>query len=328
MIGPARSGAVVQLPVMGDFLPGPGYPLDSASHLREHLVWMRLQGRSDRTLAARRRAVVRLAEHLGADPAHAGFDQLYGWQVALLRVSKTLVRHQTALVRPFYGWLHALGHRADNPAALLPLPKARRGVPRPIAEATLITAITSAPPRLLPWLLLAGWSGLRAEEIARIAVEDFFVDADGETWVRVLGKGDVIRHAPIPRWAWPLIAATLPATGRAWRRVRGRDRNIAPVTAQHVSQYCNHYLRHKVGVDDTLHSLRHRVATLTYEQTGDLRLVQDLLGHAQLSTTAVYTRVAPARMAVAVNALPRPDVLPRPERHLHVVDPTTAGGTA
>lgn len=305
-------------------LPGPTWPLEKVSHLADHLVWMRLQGRADTTLYARRRMMVRLADHLGADPLHAGYDDLYGWQVALLSTSTTLVRWSTALIRPYYRWCHRLGHRSDDPAALLPVPRPRRGLPRPIAEEQLQVAVAGAPPRLLPWLLLAGWSGLRAAEIAGLAVEDVLVDEAHQVWLRVVGKGGVTRHVPVPDWVWPTIAAALPAAGPAWRRQRG----AGPVTAQHVSQYCNEYLR-RVGIGDTLHALRHRVATVTYEQTGDLRLVQDLLGHASIATTAVYTRVASRRLAAAINDLPRHG-LPAPARHLHAVPHTRGahGGTA
>lgn len=317
-------------------LPGPGYDLDLATHLREHLVWMRLCGRADDTLAARRRAMVRLAEHLGHDAATATYAELYAWQIHLYGsraqtspdTALTYVRWNTALIRPYYGYLHDHGVRADNPAALLPLPAAKRGVPRPMAEPKVMDMIGSAPPRLLPWLLLAAWSGLRAAEIAGLRVDDFTVDAHGEVWVRVLGKGGHERNAAVPAWCWDLIAPQLPERGRCWRMLRRRGGHLGLVTAQHVSQYCNDFLHKKMGIPDTLHSLRHRFGTLTYEQTEDVRLVQDMLGHAQLSTTQVYTRVNPRRAAAAVNELPRPTTLPRTApRHLHVVD-DAHGGTA
>lgn len=307
----------------GTDLPGGIWNLELVSGLREHLIWMRLNGRAECTVAARRRTCVRLAEWLGRDPVNATFEELYGWQAHLLKVSVIQVRHQTALLRPYFGWLHDLGRRPDNPCALLPMPRARRGLPRPIAEAVLVRVITEAPPRLLPWLLLAGWSGLRAAEIAYLRVDDFSVDERDQAWVRVIGKGDVERTTAIPDWAWPSIEFGLARTGPAWRRERG----FGHVTAQHVSQYCNDFLHKVIGVPDTLHSLRHRVATVTYEQTGDLRLVQDLLGHASPQTTAVYTRVASRRLATAIGDLPHPTLPPVAARHLRAVD-GTHGGTA
>lgn len=305
-------------------LPGGTWPLDAASHLREHLLWMDLRGRARRTLLARRRAVVRLAEHLDHDPLHATYDELSSWQEHLLGTSRKLVRHQTALVRPYYRWLRDRGYRLDDPAALLPLPRIPRGLPRPIAEQVLARIIGEAPPRLLPWLLLAGWSGLRAGEIAELRVDSFRADPEGY-WVRVVGKGGTVRDAPIPSWAWPTISAALAPTGAAWRRQRG----FGPVTPQHVSQYCNEYL-HRAGAPDTLHSLRHRVGTITYQQTRDIRLVQELLGHLDIGTTAIYTRVAPQKIAEAVAELPATALpTPRPAgRRLRVLPRLIDEGTA
>lgn len=303
-------------------LPGPSYPLHLASYLTEHLVWMKLCGRADSTLFHRRRAVVLLAEHLGHDPYNATYDQLFGWQRQLLATSLDKVRHQTVLVRPYFRWLVAAGRRRDDPSYLLPCPKAPRGIPRPIAEGALARAIEHASPRVLPWLLLAGWSGLRAAEIAHLRVDSFFGPTGGAGcwWARIIGKGGHIRDVPVLDWIWPTIAASLAPSGAAWRRVRGSG----PVLPIHVSRACNKHLR-SLGIPDTLHSLRHRVATLTCEETGDIRLVQEFLGHLDPKTTSIYTRVTPAKIAAALAELPRV-ALPAPHtRHLHSI-PT--GGTA
>lgn len=79
-----------------------------------------------------------------------------------------------------------------------------------------------------------------------------------------------------------------------------------PVTAKHVSENVNYYLRVKCGLPHRLHSLRKRVATAALRDTGDLRMVQELLGHANLSTLHVYTGVQRGDMAAAVARLPRP----------------------
>lgn len=296
-------------------LPGPGFPLARASHLLQHLTWMRLCNRSDRTLFHRRRAVVLLGEHLAHDAATASYQELLEWQTHLLKVSINKVGHQTAMIRPYFAWLLNSGLRSDNPAGLLPTPRRRPGLPRPIPESSLASAIADAPARLLPWLLLGGWCGLRADEIASRAVDDFFHDPATGWWVRVNGKGGFVRDVPIPDFAWPAIAAGMADSGPAWRRVRGDG----PVTGHHVSTYCCRYL-HKIGIADTLHALRHRVGTYTYRETRDIRLVQELLGHVNLNTTRVYTRVSPQDLADAVNRLPAvPLPSTAPGRHLHVV---------
>ncbi len=308
-------------------LPGAAYDLSLAADLREHLVWMRLCGRSDRTLLCRRRAVVRLAEHLGHDPGLAEFEALYCWQLVLAQTSLHAVRWQTALVRPFFTWLHRKGRRADNPAALLPMPRLGKGLPRPMDETNVAVMIAEAPPRLLPWLVLAAWSGLRAFQIANLRVEDFRVDARGRVWVLVRGKGGDAHSVPVPSTAWQIVAPCLPESGPCWRRRIG----IGPVTNKHVSEYCNRFLR-SIGIRDSLHSLRHRAATLMLDASGrDVRLVQDFLGHAQLSTTQIYTKVNPGPMSDAAELLP-PPVIPRAAgaRHLRVVDvvDATTGGSA
>ena len=299
--GPAQPAPGATGDGSGRPLPGGSYPLEVASHLREHLEWMRLCARSERTVFHRRRTVVLLAEWLGHDPATATYEELQRWQAHLLTVSLDKVRHQTAMVRPYYQWLHRRGLRPDDPASLLPIPRQHRGVPRPIAEDELTRILDSAPPRLRPWLLLAGWCGLRACEIARLRREDFTTDPHGAAWVQVTGKGGHVRNVPVPSWCWAELTATLPPEGPCWRRAHG----TGPVLPKHVSRECNKHL-HAIGIPDTLHSLRHRAATLAYERTGDIRLVQDLLGHSSPTITAIYTRVNPHRMAAAVEALPRP----------------------
>lgn len=301
--------------------PGPGWSLKLVSHLGDHLLWMRLRGLSERTMLCRRRACVRLAEHLGHDPITATYDELYAWQAHLLRISINQVRNQTALVRPYFQWLQDAGHRGDNPSRLLPMPRKRRGLPRPIAEVRLSEVIRTAPPRLLPWYLLAGWSGLRAGEIAGLAVENFSSDELGQHWVRVVGKGGYVRDAPILSWTWPTILAALPSSGPAWRRERGEG----PVTGKIVSEACSKHLK-QIGFPDRLHALRHRAATALYEASGwDIRLVQEYLGHQNSDTTAVYTQVKPQRIAAAALGLPRV-ALPTDGRLLQVVDAAPPAG--
>ena len=311
-------------------LPGPRWNLDAAVDLREHLVWMRMKGRADRTLVCRRRAVVLLAEWLRRDPADATHDELCAYQLHLAARSQNNSQWQVKLLRPYFAWLYVMGRRSDDPCALVPLATTPRGLPRPMSEARVMTMIAEAPVRLLPWLILAAWCGLRACEVAALRVPDFTLDRDGQPVVYVRGKGGRHREVPVPGWAWPIITATLAESGPCWRKVRG----FGSVTPELVSDACNRYL-HRIGIPDTLHSLRHRAATLVLRERRDIRLVQDFLGHASLATTQIYTKVESAELAAAVNALPAPPDLPdipgltRPGAvALRVVDDTAHGGTA
>lgn len=292
----------VAAPCPPDDLPGGVYRTSPIGHLDEHLRWMRRNGLADSTLKARRATLTRLAEYLDHDPATATVDELEAWQDSLC--SPTSIRHQTHLVRPYFRWLHTRGHRPNDPAALLATPRRPSRLPRPIPETELMTVVSTAPPRLVPWLLLAGWCGLRAAEIAGLTSEQFRTDELGRVWLRVIGKGDRERDVPVPAWLWDRLEPRLPSSGPCWRRERGTGR----VTAQHVSQYCSEFLR-RSGLPQgiTLHSLRHRAATELLEASGgDVRLVQHYLGHAGLSTVHVYTQVRSSTAAALADRLPRP----------------------
>lgn len=224
---------------------------------------MRRQGRAPRTIHARTDVLLKLADWLEADPAHASRDDLEQWQDMLLATSQSWLRWCTTIARPYYRFVHVSGYRDDDPSALLVVPPARPLVPHPMAEADVMHAIANAPPRILPWLLLAGWCGLRAAEIARLRGEDFAVGADGHVWIDVHGKGGRQRRVPVPLWMWPALAPHIPTTGPCWELLHRPE----PVTARHVSQYSALYL-HGQGIEESLHSLRHRLATLTLQATG------------------------------------------------------------
>jgi len=282
-----------------DGLPGTKYGGEhDIAHLLDHLRWMRRAGRADRTIEMRRANLVYLQEFLGHDPAAATESELESWQDTL---APTAIRQKTAMIRPYYTWVHAKGYRPDNPAALLVSPRARKGVPAPIPADDLMRAVGLAPRRVLPWLLLAAWSGLRAKEIAGLRYPDF-EHVGGRVFLRLtVTKGSTPRTGVVPGWVWTTIRPLLCTTGSCWRRERG----TGPVTSQHVSQLSNEFLR-SLGIGATLHKLRHWAGTEALEASGNIRLVGELLGHADLSSTQVYTRVRPLAMHRLVESLPRP----------------------
>jgi integrase len=210
-----------------------------------------------------------------------------------------------AALRSFYGWALRAGHTRRNPAAGLPPVKVPRGAPRPTPEAVLEQAIAAAPDRTRLILLLAAYAGLRRAEIAGLRWDHI---ADGS--LRVVGKGGHVRHVPMhDRVAFALEAERLRrgrgGFGTGWRYTSRPDgpfvfpgRYGRGVSADNVGRVAAAALGGYGG-----HTLRHRFAGRAYAASRDLGVVQQLLGHASPTTTAVYARADRAAMAEAVRAL-------------------------
>lgn len=281
-------------------MPGGQYG-SNVSHLDEHCRWMMRAGRAARTVKVRRMHMQFLVDYLGRDPVDATQLELEAWQDTQ---PIDQLRFKTAVIRPYFDWLHKRGIRADNPAALLVTPKAKRGLPRPISFESLERAIRTAPtPRLQAWLILAAYGGLRAKEIAHLEMACFEPNEWGGMFLRLTRtKGEHARVSALPAWAWELIKPALAPDGLCFRRERGSG----PVTPQQVSQLSNDWL-HKSGTGSTLHTLRHWAGSSGIG-VEDVRVVQDFLGHASPTTTAIYTAVQPRRIAEMVNTFRRPDL--------------------
>jgi integrase/recombinase XerC len=116
-------------------------------------------------------------------------------------------------------------------------------------------------------------------------------------------KGPHERMVPMSAFVLgELLGSGLPAAG--WMFTR-QDRRRGPNTPHRVGQLANAYLR-DCGIAATLHQLRHRFGTQTYQSTRDLRAVQELMGHAKPETTAGYAAYANATAVEAVEAVPVP----------------------
>lgn len=265
----------------------------------DHLAWMRLRGLRPATITQRRNILRRLAHALAPTTlADATHSQLLDWALSL-RTGSASVANSIANVAQFYRWAFDEGHIPENPAARIPRPKVRKGVPRPMAETTLDAAIATAPPDVRCWLVLGAYAGLRAGEMARLQRKDILDTA--ETPVLVLdGKGGKERVVPAsPRVLFELRAYGLPTRGLVFRRRDGLPGAPSPAR---VSQLVNEHL-HGLGINDTGHAARHRYASAVYQRSRDLRLCQELLGHADPGQTARYAAYAAEDAALVVAAI-------------------------
>src|SRR5215468_8209485 len=136
-----------------------------------HADWLRLRGLAGSMIRTRRVVLGWLADSLPGGLLEASRADLVRWRAGLT-VAPDAVSVYVSHVRQFYAWAVAQGLLAGSPAAALPAPRRGRYLPRPIAEAELLEAVSAAPPRIRPWLVLAGWAGLRAVEIARLRREN------------------------------------------------------------------------------------------------------------------------------------------------------------
>ena len=262
--------------------------------------------RAARTVEAYRRDLDSLARSLGRPPATASTEELELW-VADLRargLAGSTVARRIAAVRTFFRHLVLLGERTDNPAAELDLPRRLRRLPRTLspgeAERLIEAAARTAPRALRDRALveLLYGAGLRVSEA--VGLTRTAVDLD-QRLVRCIGKGDKERIVPIGRQAAEALTRYL-ARGRPHLDTRHRPELFlnargGPLTRAGAFLIIRR-LAAKAGLDPARvhpHLLRHSFATHLLEGGADLRSVQEMLGHADLATTELYTHVSDRR---------------------------------
>jgi integrase/recombinase XerD len=259
-----------------------------------------------RTVEAYRRDLAHLTGWLGKSPADATADDLAAY-VAQLRadgLAPTTVARRLAAVRSFFRHQVLLGARTDNPAANVELPKRRRTLPRTLSPSEverLIDAAAGTTPRALRdralGELLYG-AGLRVSEA--VSLDRQAVDLENRL-VRCLGKGNKERVVPVGREAVDALRRYLsrgrPYLDRRHRQELFLNAHGGALTRAGVFLILRR-LADKAGLEPERihpHLLRHSFATHLLEGGADLRAVQEMLGHADLATTELYTHVSDRR---------------------------------
>jgi integrase/recombinase XerD len=262
--------------------------------------------RAPRTVDAYRRDLAAFTAWLGRSPALATSSDLERYlaaERAAGRASATIARRAAAL-RAFYRHQNLLGMRRDNPAAELELPRRRRRLPRTLSPGEaerLIEAAAGTTPRALrdqALVELLYGAGLRVSEA--VGLDRSGVDLDGRL-VRCTGKGGKERIVPVGRQAAEAMRRYL-ARGRPYLDRRHRPELFlnaqgGPLTRAGMFLILRR-LAAKAGLEpDRVHPhlLRHSFATHLLEGGADLRSVQEMLGHADLATTELYTHVSDRR---------------------------------
>jgi integrase/recombinase XerC len=251
-----------------------------------------------------------LRERLEREPKLGDVTRLSlrSWLGSVGGLAPASIARKLSSVRALYVFLGRSGEVRENPASLLQSPKLSRGLPlvlRPEAAAEVIEAAETAPlgteaeklrDRVILELLYG--SGLRVSELFALDLEAVDVRA---CEVRVLGKGRKERMVPMSGKALEALAAYLPRRSELRHHKTGYfDERALLITARgqrlgvrRIQTLVQRYGALGAGRPDLHpHALRHSCATHLLEGGADLRVIQELLGHASLSTTQRYTHVS------------------------------------
>jgi site-specific recombinase XerD len=269
--------------------------------------WLHARGMAEKTRRAYGTDLEQLARFCGdRDPAELRPAELrrFAAHMSESGLSKSAVARKLAAVRTFYRHLIELGEVSASPADLVASPKRDQYLPHVLKPAEVVAVLEGIPAstplelRDRAMFELAYAAGLRAEEIINLDVTD--ADPDAEQ-VRVLGKGSKTRVVPAGEPAWRAVSAYMergrPALSQDPERALFISKTGRRLSTSDVRRRLAAWVRRAAvqgGV--TPHTLRHSFATHLLEGGADLRAIQELLGHASISTTQTYTRVESGRL--------------------------------
>ncbi len=280
------------------------------------------RGASPHTLDAYRRDLADFAGFLarrrgGVRPEAASADDIRAWLADLDArglAAATVARRLSAL-RHWFRFLYLEGVRRDDPGLAVDRPRPRRPLPKYLTEEEVTALLEAARRRpgtegvrLVALLELLYATGLRVSEAVALPLSALAADL---SHLRVLGKGGRERVVPLHaaargalrRWLELRAGLDLDARRRPWLfPSRGRRGHL---TRQRVLQLLK-ALAVEAGIDPARvspHVLRHAFASHLLHHGADLRVVQTLLGHADIATTEIYTHLQPERLATVVTTL-------------------------
>jgi site-specific recombinase XerD len=270
--------------------------------------WQRARGMGDKTRGAYGVDLAQLAEWAAGrelapiDVSHRHLRR-FAAMLGERGAAKSTVGRKLAAIRTFYRHLVERGELEANPAELVSSPKKDSYLPQVLKSADVaellerIPATTPLDLRDRAMFELAYAAGLRAEELTLLDLSD--ADADGEE-VRVEGKGRKTRFVPVGEHAWRALDRYLtrgrPALDSGDSEALFLSKSGRRLSTSDVRRRLKLQAR-RVGISP--HTLRHSFATHLLEGGADLRTIQELLGHASISTTQTYTRVESKRLRMA-----------------------------
>lgn len=285
--------------------------------LDEYLVSLRVErGLSQNTIAAYTRDLKQYLDYLdGRDPT----EEIVGGFVSSLRrqgLANSTVGRKIAAIRGLHRFLTLEDLRETDPTATLATPKRRESIPKALSIDQTLRMLeapdlkTRAGRRDSAILETLYATGCRVSELRGIDLTH--VDLD-DLSIRVTGKGNRQRIVPIGRPGADAIQRWLPDRLELVRRSEPGDPMFVSLRGTRLSRQAIFDIVKKAASEAGIppekvspHVLRHSAATHMVEAGADLRTVQEILGHATITTTQVYTRVSPSHiMEIYVEAHPR-----------------------
>ena len=265
-------------------------------------------GASPHTLLAYRNDLERAAESCGA-LGTATTDEVSRLGADWSALAQSTVARRSAALRRFFGFLVDDGLREDDPSAALPRPRFERPLPRILDELDVQRMFEAAEDRAasgeaaavrnLALLELLYGSGLRASELVGLPRGSV---RPGQPFLMVCGKGSKERLVPISSRADSAVLNWL-------EHVPSDSLWLFPGGKKHLSRVRLFQIVRAMAADAGIspervspHVLRHAFATHLLSGGADLRVLQSLLGHADIATTQIYTHVDSARLVELVNA--------------------------
>lgn len=268
-------------------------------------------GAAGNTLLAYERDLRGASELLGGRLSAASADELKELSSAWMPLKRTTVARKAAALRRFFGFLADEGHRQDDPSAALPRPGSERRLPKVLdrsAVDALFAAIErrrlergdKATLRLAALVELLYGSGLRATELMSLPRHAV---APGKPFLILKGKGGRERLVPISDRALEAV--------KAWAEHVPRESPwLFPSGKSHLTRVRLYQLLREVAAEAGIppdrispHVLRHAFASHLLQNGADLRVVQTLLGHSDISTTQIYTHILEERLKTLVRDL-------------------------
>jgi integrase/recombinase XerD len=295
------------------------------AHIAEFLEWSEVHGFAETTIATRRRELVRFHGWLAergvtrtGEVTKPMMDRYQRWLFHYRQANGqplTFLTQKNRLMplKVFFSWAVRTNRILYNPASDLEMPRVEHRLPKTVLSAAEVEAVMSQPNLGDPFgrrdraiLELFYATGIRRAELARLRWLD--LDIDRRALSIRLGKGKKDRTVPVTQRALVWIQGYLddvrprlvvePDEGFLFLTFDGQ-----PLSHSYLTILTSRYVeRAEIGKTGACHMLRHTMATLLLEGGADIRYIQAMLGHANLSSTQIYTRVSVTQLAAIVDA--------------------------